>query len=138
MAEPLLVSKQQKAARFGMTVGDSCQLCTRKRTVMIMLGGQQGWFGEAPVGLATPPDSLNSSRFRFHSLPGMTGVEAQSVGISEMFRLQCASVTVRAVDWVSKPTLTVLHAACKDAAGPRHESCWAMATARQRMKRSPI
>jgi hypothetical protein len=65
---------------------------------MIMLGGQQGWFGEAPVGLATPPDSLYSSRFRFYSLPGITGVEAQSVGISEMFRLQCASVTVKGVD----------------------------------------
>jgi hypothetical protein len=58
MAEPPLVSKQKRAAPFGMTVGDSCQLCTRKRTVMIMLGGQQGWVGEAPVGLATPPDSL--------------------------------------------------------------------------------
>jgi hypothetical protein len=43
---------------------------------MIMLGGPQGWFGEAPVGLATPPDSCIASRFRFHSLPGMTAVEA--------------------------------------------------------------
>jgi hypothetical protein len=139
MAEPLLVSKQKKAARFGMTVGDSCELCTRKRTVMIMLGGQQGWFGEAPVGLATPPDSLNSSRFRFHSLPGMTAVEAQSVGISEMFRLQCASVTVKGVNCVEADgAACCLQRRCKDAAAlacPRHESCWQW---RQRMKRSPI
>jgi hypothetical protein len=102
---------------------------------MIMLGGQQGWFGEAPVGLATPPDSLYSSRFRFHSLPGMTAVEAQSVGdFRNVSSAVCVEVTVKVVDQVSKPTLTVLHAACKDAAalaGPRHESCWAMATARQ-------